>query len=91
MSPQPCGLKFLKQNTNAGRTQIQRSTNGMQWNIGNGSTVRFWSDSWLPSGITLKDVTMQPMDPLLASAMVDQFLDGNDSQLYIRIRTLRRR
>ncbi|MCI29150.1 hypothetical protein A2U01_0050359 [Trifolium medium] len=50
---------------------------GMQWNIGNGSTVRFWSDNWLPSGITLKDVTMQLIDPLLASATVDQFSDGN--------------
>jgi hypothetical protein len=39
---------------------------GMQWTLGNGSTIRLWSDSWLPYGITLKDVTMQPIvRPLL--------------------------
>ncbi|MCI41781.1 putative ribonuclease H protein, partial [Trifolium medium] len=50
---------------------------GMQWNIGNGRTVRFWSDNWLPSGILLQDVVTQQIDSALASKPVDHFSDGN--------------
>jgi len=30
----------------------------IQWNIGNGNEVHFWSDSWQPLGVLLKNVTV---------------------------------
>ncbi|PNY15563.1 ribonuclease H [Trifolium pratense] len=50
---------------------------GMQWSIGNGRTINFWSDRWLPSGIVLNNIVMQPIDPQIASKTVAYFSDNN--------------
>ncbi|CAJ2638086.1 unnamed protein product [Trifolium pratense] len=42
---------------------------GMQWNIGNGKRIRFWTDPWLPSGVILQNLAIAPLNQtqLLAS------------------------
>ncbi|CAJ2643727.1 unnamed protein product [Trifolium pratense] len=50
---------------------------GMQWSIGNGRTINFWSHSWLPLGIVLNNIVMQPIDPQIASKTVAYFSDNN--------------
>ncbi|PNX96332.1 hypothetical protein L195_g019536 [Trifolium pratense] len=49
----------------------------MQWNIGNGRTIQFWSDTWLPSRIVLNEVTRQQINQTLANKTVEYFSDNN--------------
>lgn len=50
---------------------------GVQWSVGNGHLARFWSDSWLPSGLLLRRFLPEHLAANLLELPVAHYSEGH--------------
>lgn len=49
---------------------------GLQWSVGDGRSIRFWQDKWLPSGIALEEVIVEEVPEDVANRKLAFFVNN---------------
>lgn len=59
---------------------------GTRWDLGNGRSTRFWSDTWVPEVGPLWLLTMRDITQLEASIPVNEFVSASGSWVWDRFK-----
>lgn len=62
---------------NGVRNTWEAFSRGLRWQIGNGRTIRIWTDRWLTSGLSLEEVAVQAIPEVFLSWVLADLYQGN--------------
>ncbi|KAH9671332.1 putative ribonuclease H protein [Citrus sinensis] len=58
-------------------TVWQRVLNGIRWQVGDGSKIRFWNDCWVMQNVILKDYVVMPVPSNMLDNSIRAYVDNN--------------
>ena len=58
-------------------TVWEKVLNGIRWQVGDGSKIRFWKDCWVMQNVILKDYVVMPVPSNMLDNSFREYVDSN--------------